>query len=120
MLAQDYDDGTPLKAQSTKRTLGGGLSHSVGGIYYSWTPIIKVRHTESVSGYGNLQDLTDLFELNNPNGTPSNIITFIDHHNVSRNVIMPGDFRKSTLGSAIEGTEAWHIVRLVLQELTNA
>ncbi len=120
VLAQDYDDGTLEKAQSAKRTLGGGISMSLGGIYQSWNPMIRVRHTETQSGYGDLQDLIDLYSLNNPNGTPSNQITFIDHHNVSRVVLIVGDLRKSVMGSEIEGEEAWSFVSVQLQELPNA
>lgn len=120
VLARDYDDGTPEKAQSTKRTLGGGLSHSAGGIYYAWHPTIRVRHNETEADYGNIQDLVDLFELNNPNGTPSNVITFIDHHNQTHLVLMPGSLKKAYLGSEIEGSEAWALVSLTLQEWTNA
>lgn len=120
VIAQDYDDGTPAKAGKARRTLGGGMSYSAGGVYYSWSPTIKVRHTEPETDYGNLADLTYLYELNNPNGTPSDKLTFIDHHNVERTVIMPGELRKAVLGSAIEGEEAWYFVRLTLQEITDA
>jgi len=120
VLSKDYDDGTPEKSGTPKKTLGGGMSYSVGGIYYSWSPTIRVKHTESESGYGDLQDLIDLYELNNPNGTPSNVITFIDHHNVSHSVLMLGSLRKATLGSEIEGGEAHFIVRVTLQEKPNA
>ena len=120
VLATDYDDGTPEKAGTVKRTLGGGIAHSVGGIYYSWAPTIRVRHTEGEPGYGDLQDLIDLYELNNPVGTPSNVITFIDHHNVSHLVLMPGALNKAVLGTEIEGAEAHSIVRITLQEIPNA
>jgi len=120
VLAQDYDDGTPEKAGTIKRTLGGGLAQSVGGIYYSWSPTIRVRHTETESGYGNLSDLSYFYELNDPTATPSNIITFIDHHNVSRQVVIPGSLQKAALGASIEGEEAHYIVRLRLQEKPNA
>lgn len=120
VLAQDYDDGTPEKAGTMKRTLGGGLSQSVGGVYYSWTPTIRVRETETESGYGDLADLTYFFELNNPAGTPSNLITFIDHHNDSHTVILVGSMQKAVLTAAIEGENAYYIVRLRFQEKPNA
>jgi hypothetical protein len=119
-VLSDYDDGTPEKAGTAKRTLGGGVSYSVGGIYYSWNPTIRVRHTEPDPDYGDLQDLIDLYELNNPNGTPSNVITFIDHHNVSHSILMIGSLQKAVLGSAIEGSEAHLIVRVTMQEKPNA
>ena len=120
VLAQDYDDGTSEKAETMKRTIGGGLSQSIGGIYKSWSPIIRVKHTETESGYGDLADLQYFFDLNNPQATPSNLITFIDHHNDSYTVVIPGSFQKAVLGSSIEGTEGHYLVRLRLQEKPNA
>lgn len=120
VIAQDYDDGTPSKAQSIKKMLGGGIDASMGEIYYSWTPTIRVRHTEPKTDYGTLANLKYLFELNNPNATPSNTIIFVDHHGVQHNVLMVGEMRKALLGSVIEGEEAWYLISLTLQEINNA
>lgn len=117
VLAQDYDDGTPEKAETLDRTIGGGIDHSVGGIYVSWSPIIRVRHTESETDYGTLADLDYFYRLNNPNGTPSDTIVFIDHMSVEHNVHITGTFQKSLLGVSVEGSEGWYLVRLKLVEI---
>ncbi len=117
VLAQDYDDGTPEKAETLDRTIGGGLDHSMGAIYTSWSPIIRVRHTESDTGYGTLADLYYFYALNNPNGTPSNNVEFVDHHQVEHIVHLTGTFQKSLLGVNVEGSEGWYLVRVKLVEI---
>lgn len=112
VLAQDYDDGTLEKAEEVNKTIGGGIDHSVGAVYKTWAPIIRVRHTESETDFGTVADLEYFFSLNNPNGTPSNDITFIDHHQVSYTVHTVGKLTKNLLGSEIEGSEAWYLYKL--------
>lgn len=120
VISGDYDDGTPDKAGTARRTIGGGISYSVGAVYNSWRPTIRVRQVENESGFGDLSDLQYFYSLNNPNGVPSNLITFVDHHGISRVVVMPGSFKKQVLTTAIEGTEAIYIVQLNFQEIPNA
>ncbi len=117
VLAQGYDDGTLRKAESLDRTIGGGVDHSVGAVYVDWNPIIRVRHTEIDSNYGTLAELRAFYELNDPSGTPSNDVTFIDHHEVEHNVHLVGDFQKSIMGTKTEGTLAWVLVKVQLVEV---
>ena len=114
----EYDDGMLQKSQEVNKTIGGGIDASVGAVYTVWHPTIMIRHTEDVSNYGNLADLKDLYSLNDPGGTPTNVITFTDHHaGAGVNVIMLGDFVKQTLGVSIEGINAWFYVKLELHEV---
>lgn len=119
VLAADYDDGSLEKAQSITRTIGGSLDASMGATFKTWNGTIRVRHTEDVSGYGDLEDLQYLYSLNNPNGTPSNVITFTDNHGVDYEVYMTGTFKKGLLSAVIQGTEAWYIVPVRLERITN-
>lgn len=114
VIAQGYDDGTLEKAESLERTIGGGINLSQGAVYTTWNPTIRVRHTETVEGYGTLDELRQLYELNNPNGTPSNKITFIDHHGTSNTVYILGAFQKAIMGIKVEGEQAWYTVKLRL------
>jgi hypothetical protein len=118
VVAQGYDDGTLEKAEELKRTIGGGYDHSMGAVYQSWNPIIRVRASEPLTDYGTTGDLADFYKLNDPGGTPSNNITFVDHHGQPFTVHMTGTFQKSLLGARIEGNEAWSIVKLKLVEVT--
>lgn len=118
VLAGGYDDGTLDKAQSGRRTLGGGIDRSMGAVYRSWSPKIRVFHTESDSNYGDIADLEYFYSLTNPNGTPSNVIDFTDHHGITYEVHIVGQFKKSLLGTQIEGTESSSIVALRLERIT--
>lgn len=118
VVATAYNDGQLDKAESMARTIGGGIDHSMGAVYRSWNPTIKVREEEDIADYGNTQDLKDFYGLVDPGGTPSNIITFIDHHQEEITVKMQGAYRSQTLGTAIEGFEAWTLVQLRLVEVS--
>jgi len=117
VLAQGYDDGTPEKAETLERTIGGGLNLNVGAIYKTWSPIIRVRHTESVTDYGTMAELEAFYALNNPNGTPSNKITFIDHHGTSRTVYIIGQLKKAIMGFKTEGEYAWFTIAIRMIEV---
>lgn len=117
VLAQGYDDGTLRRAESLDRTIGGGIDHSKGAVYVDWNPVIRVRHTEIDSNYGTLADLKAFYMLDDPSGTPSDDITFIDHHEVEHTIHLVGDFQKSIMGSKTEGTLAWILVKVQLVEV---
>lgn len=117
VLLADYDDGTPEKSQNMNKTIGGGVDISQGAIYQTWSPTIRVRHTETDSNYGTLAELRTLYELNNPNGTPTDVITMTDHHGTQFYVKILGTLRKAIMGCKIEGTEAWFLVRCQLIEV---
>ena len=117
VLQQDYDDGTLEKAENINRTIGGGVDHSVGGVYMTWSMVIRVRHTETETDYGNKDDLEYLWGLNNPNGTPSNDITFIDHHQVQYTVHTVGKLTKNLLGCQVEGECAWYLYKIKLMRV---
>lgn len=117
VVADGYDNGTPKKQQSLRQTVGGGIDVSQGAILRTWSPVFRVRHTEPVSDYGTLGNLETFFGYINPNGTPTDKITFTDNHGTARTVIMVGDLRKSLLSATIEGSTAWYLVRVTLQEV---
>ena len=112
VIAQDYDDGTLEKSEEVNKTIGGGIDHSVGAVYKTWSPIIRVRHTETETDYGDKDDLEYFYELNNPNGTPSNDITFIDHHSTEYTVHTVGKLSKNAMGCQLDGECAWFLYRL--------
>lgn len=117
VVADGYDDGLPEKTVSMSKTVGGGIDVSQGAIYKSWSPTIKVRASEPETGYGTMGELETFFSYNNPNGSPSDKITMIDHHGNSYTVVILGDMRKATLSAVIEGNSAWFLVRLRLQQV---
>lgn len=102
------------KLGSIEDTLNGGIDYSVGALREAHSLIIRVKHTSDEAGFGSLSDLRSLFELNNPAGTPSNVITYIDHFGGSHNVYIVGEFGQSLLTTLIEGSQAVYLVKLVL------
>lgn len=112
VVQPDYDDGTLEKAEDVKKTIGGGVDHSVGAIYKTWSPVIRVRHTETETDFGDLEDLEYFWSLNNPNATPSNDITFVDHHQTEYTIHFVGKLTKSLLGSQVEGECAWYLYKV--------
>jgi hypothetical protein len=117
VLQQDYDDGTLEKAEDVQKTIGGGIDNPVGAVYKTWSMIIRVRHTETEVDYGNVEDLEYFWKLNNPNGTPSNDITFIDHHQVEYTVQTVGKLTKNLMGCQVEGECAWYLYKLQLMRI---
>lgn len=117
VVAEGYNDGMLSKAQNVEETIGGGIDASTGTVYKTWNPVIRVKHTEEDSNYGNLAELQQLYSYNDPGGTPSDIIGFVDHHGQNYNVLMLGDFEQQKLGVMVEGTNAHYMVQLQLREV---
>ncbi len=103
------------KQQSEQITIDGSLDISMGSIIERHIYTVKVRETEDRSGYGDLSDLDYFFSLNNPIGTPTNKLTFVDHHGVSQHCYMVGDHIPSPLSTVIEGGDAWFFVQCTLR-----
>lgn len=104
---------TVSKAQTENMTIGG-IDVAMGQIHEIHEYIIKVRHGRwivTTSGsyqqvaddYGLLSDLEYLYTLNDPQGTPSNVITMVDHYGVTKLVYFVGDFPKVPITTIIDG-----------------
>jgi hypothetical protein len=106
------------KSQTIDKTLDGNLDISMGGLYRRDEYLVRVRQNEPRNGYGDLEDLRTFFSLNNPNGTPSNVITLVSHCELVYNVVMIGSFSEQLLGVMVEGQSAWSLVQCVFQFLS--
>lgn len=100
------------KGIDVSRTIGGGIDVTQGAILEVHDYTIRVRHTEERSGYGDIATLEALYRLNDPGGTPSNVITFIDHYENESEAYLIGNYSENLLGVSIVGTTAWFLVRL--------
>lgn len=124
VIQEGYDDGTWNRSETVRRQVGGGIDHSYGDTYRTWSPVIRVRQSEAVSGYGTSADLETFFCYNNPNATPSTVISFVPHvHDESGptptySVHFVGNMQKVTMGCMIYGGEAWFLYRLTLMEVS--
>jgi hypothetical protein len=98
------------KKQDVQTTLDGELDVSVGSIFASWSFTVRVRYEEEENDFGTLNDLKQFYLYNRTNGTPSNILTMIDHHGDTHYVIFAGGLQPTPFATALEGTEAWYYV----------
>jgi len=99
------------KAETVNRTLSGMQDVSRGGIYTMFDFIIKIREQEDDEDYGSLADLEYFYLLNNPNGTPSDKLTMIDHYGNSFFCIFTKDFMPEPMGIMLEGADAYFAVK---------
>ena len=107
------------KAQNEQHTVEGKLDVSQGAIYPQFIYQFKVYETlpgSYASDYGTLHDLNYFFSLNNPNGTPSDIITLIDHFGESHQVIMMGGLAPQPLSVIISGVNALYFYKVEFHE----
>lgn len=104
------------KAQSIDKTIDGVLDVSVGSIHEKYLFSVRVREEEPNDGdlyaddWGTESDLKYFYSLNNPLGSPSNHITFIDHYENTKTVVMVGDYNSQLQGIMTTGQTAWSIV----------
>jgi hypothetical protein len=111
------DGFIPVKDKTTtlNRAVNGGIDIAVGGIYEEHKMQILVSASVADSNYGTLGDLEYFYTLNNPNGSPSNLITMIDHFGTSHTVYFIGQFQRQTLSAVIEGNSSYFIVAVDFQ-----
>lgn len=105
---------TQVKTGEVNKTAGGGIDHAVGDIYQIFQYVIWVRDTETETGYGDRAELERIYALNNPNGTPSNVITLKDHFNQEFDCLMVGEMVPQPLTTIISGEYAWFYIPVTL------
>ena len=102
------------KTGEINRTAGGSFDHAVGDIYNTFQYVIWCRDTEDEVGYGDRAELERVYALNNPNGTPSNVITLMDHFNNEHSCLMVGQNVPEPLTTTISGLYAWFYIPITL------
>lgn len=107
------------KTQSVNRTLDGTPDISVGSIQRSWNFLVRVRVEEApgdayTPGFGTKDDLLYFYSLNNPNGTPTDVITFVDHYGDTHLVKILGSYSANAMSVIIDGPEALFTVQVSL------
>lgn len=103
---------TVNKAQSRNETVEGGIDIGQGGIYTVWRYLFRVYHTDPTDDtrYGTLADLRTFYLFNNPNGSPTNVLTLTDHYGTEHSVYFMGNLPLTPLNVIIEGEHSqWHI-----------
>jgi len=103
------------KKSTVRETFDGGIDVTMGGIHEIWQLIIRVRETEDRVGYGDREDLETFYDYNNPNGTPTNVISFTDHEGNAMTCYMVGNFKENLLSVKMTGTNSFYLCQIVLR-----
>lgn len=105
-----------VKNQSIEQTIDGRYDVTMGGIFYHFLYILRVREAntteEENAGYGHYADLDYFYKLNNPNADPSNLLTLTDHQTIPHTGYLVGNFVPMPLTTIIEGTQALFTVQI--------
>lgn len=106
------------RTDSIQYTLSGKTDKAAGPLINVFQYVLRVPQDDpDDAAYGNFAELKTLFELTNPNATPSDVITLTDHYGNSHQCFFMGEMAPEPLTTILEGDSAWHIVQIVLQEL---
>lgn len=98
------------KTQSINKTIEGELDISQGSITEIHSYGVRVREDEPEGDYGDMADLKAFYALNNPNGTPSDLLVLTDHYGIDYYAYMIGNYIPMPMGVEIEGIYAWFII----------
>jgi hypothetical protein len=108
-----------VRTDGLRTMLDGSPDKSAGAIIRRWMYMLRVPYT-ATPPYGTLANLKTLFLLNNPNGTPSDVITLTDHEGGTFTVYMMGELNPENLTTILDGTNSVYLVPLSLQGIANA
>ena len=108
------------RTDSMKITAGGQVDIASGVIMRYFMYTLKIPASTADSNYGILSDLEYLFDLTNPNGTPSTLLTLVDHYGVTHYVKFKADVAPEPLTTQLEGVNAWHYVQVNLIRVQGA
>lgn len=98
-------DGTPDKAS--------------GPILRQFIYVLRVPEDHQDNDYGDIADLRALWRLTNPNAVPSDVIVLTDHYGNKYNCYFTGSLEPTPLTTMLEGANAWHIVQIALQYISD-
>jgi len=110
---------TPLqRTDGVKYLLDGSVDKSAGAILRTWQYMLRVPFSSTDDAYGDLDDLKELFLLNDPNGTPNDVITLVDHMGDSFEVYFAGELNPENLTTILDGYNSAYITIIQLLEKT--
>lgn len=95
------------KNQTIEINISGNPLITNGGIFKRFSYVLKLSAEMEESGYGTKDDLKQIYLLNNPNGSPSDVIYLTDHYGVVHAVKFEGKLELTPLTTTIEGTDSY-------------
>jgi len=107
------------KKQTDDTTLDGLPDIAQGGIYHTFQYIVKVRDEdpEEDDDFATYEDLAQFYEYNNPNGSPSNILTMVDHKGNTHLVMFLGQLSEEPATVMLEGINAIYFTQVTFKKV---
>jgi hypothetical protein len=103
------------RTDSIDYTLSGKIDKQAGPVLKFFNYVLRVPQDDQGNEYGCMANLTELFDLVNPNGTPTDVITLTDHYENEFNCYFLGEMVPEPLTTQLEGSNAWYLVPIKLQ-----
>lgn len=108
-----------VRGQTVDINVEGAPLITNGGIYKAFDYILKLTHETLDPSFGNKDDLIALFDLNDPNGSPSDVITLVDHYGEFHHIKFTGDLEVNPLTVVIEGEDSYFYTPIRVIEVTD-
>lgn len=95
------------KAQTVEDNIEGNPLITNGGIRYMINYVLKLSAEMADPEFGVKDDIITMYRLNDPNGTPSDVLTLIDHYGTRRTVKFTGSLEMNPLTTMIDGEDSY-------------
>lgn len=96
----------------------GKVDNQVGPVLRRWVYTVRTWEASPPTDYGTLANLKTLFSLNDPWGTPSNVITLTDFDDVAYSVYLTNVLAEKPDTYAVLGDDARFSVEIHMQQTT--
>jgi len=108
-VARDGYAPTWSKTGQVQVTVTGKVDYQVGPVLRSWQLDLLVAGSSDPAGsdYGDMADLRTFYQLNDPDGTPTNVLTLTDHYGNTHSVYMIEDMIERPITPHIDGACSW-------------
>ncbi len=107
------------RAQTLEENVEGEPLITNGGVYRMFKYVLKLSHEMDDATFGTKDDIITMYNLNNPNASPSDVITLIDHYGVSHQVKFMNNLELNPLTVIIEGTESYFYTPIEFVEVVD-
>lgn len=105
-IAMNYVEEN-ARNQTVETNIEGNYLITNGGNHMAFSYLLKLSAEMEDTSFGTKADLRNLWLLNNPNGTPTDVITLIDHYGISHTVKFDKTLNLTPLTATIDGTDSF-------------
>lgn len=109
---------TAKRVQTVSELTGGKLSIASGRARDHYAYVLMVPHTPTDLNYGSLDDLRQLWRLNNPNGSPSDVLTLVKYDGTELEVRALGDLPERPFSVIVEDEGAYYLIEVEFVDVT--